>query len=127
MNKELLIKLQADKSLRFLKEADDMVQQERWDLAANRFYYACYHMVHAIFIDRGITTKTHNGTLSEFGKNIVLPGLIDKRFGHFYARMLQLRFKADYNSVAEVTKTEVLELAPLSHQFIDTMRSLLSF
>ena len=44
MDKELLIKLQREKSHRILSQADDMVEQMRWDIAANRFYYACYHM-----------------------------------------------------------------------------------
>lgn len=44
MDTNLLIKLQTEKAHRFLQEADDMVLQKRWDLAANRFYYACYHI-----------------------------------------------------------------------------------
>ena len=51
MDSNLLIKLQTEKAQRFLQEADDMVLQKRWDLAANRFYYACYHIVHAAFIN----------------------------------------------------------------------------
>jgi len=36
----------------------------------------------------------------------------------FFARMIQLRIKADYNSLAEVSEAEVLEMAPLSHEFV---------
>lgn len=103
-----------------------MVQQKRWSLAANRFYYACYHMVHAIFITRGIATKTHDGTLTELGKYFILTGQLDKKYGRFYARMIQLRIKADYNSIAEVTEAEVIEMAPLSHEFVSALESLLS-
>ena len=39
--------------------------------------------------------------------------------------MIQLRIKADYNSVAEVTADEVLEMAPLSHEFVESLRKLL--
>ena len=69
MDAELLITLQKEKAYRFLKEADDMLEQKRWDLAANRYYYACYHMTHAAFISKGISTRTHDGTLTELGKN----------------------------------------------------------
>ncbi len=124
MDTKLLIKLQTEKSNRFLQEADDMVQQKRWDLAANRYYYACYHIVQAAFITKGIGTKTHDGTLTELGKNFILPGLLDKKFGRFFARMIQLRIKADYNSIAEVTEDEVLEMAPLSHEFVDSLQFL---
>lgn len=117
--------MQVEKAFRFLKDADDMLEQKRWDLAANRYYYACYHMVHALFVPLGIATKTHDGTLSELGKNFILTGKLDKKFGRFFARMIQLRIKADYNSIAEVSEEEVKELAPLSHEFVNSIKSLL--
>ena len=39
MDKELLLKLQQEKAYRMLSEADDMVEQKRWGIAANRYYY----------------------------------------------------------------------------------------
>ncbi len=126
MDARLLITLQIDKAVRFLQEADEMLKQNRWDLAANRYYYACYHMVHALFITKGISTKTHDGTLSELGKHFILTGQLDKKFGRFFARMIQLRIKADYNSIAEVSEEEVKELAPLSHDFVEAVRGLIS-
>ena len=36
MDAKLLIKLQTEKAQRFLQEADDMLEQHRWDMAANR-------------------------------------------------------------------------------------------
>ena len=38
MDKELLIKLQKEKSHKMLADADEMVIQKRWDIAANRYY-----------------------------------------------------------------------------------------
>ena len=40
MDKQLLISLQTTKAYKFLEEANEMVNQKRWDLAANRYYYA---------------------------------------------------------------------------------------
>ena len=40
MDKQLLISLQTAKAHKFLDDANEMVNQKRWDLAANRFYYA---------------------------------------------------------------------------------------
>ena len=126
MDANLLIKLQTEKSQRFLLEADEMVLQKRWSLAANRYYYACYHIVHAVFIKQGIATKTHDGTLTELGKHFILTGRLDKKYGRFYARMIQLHIKADYNSIAEVTEAEVLEMSPLSHEFVAALEVLIN-
>ena len=125
MDKQLLISLQTTKAHKFLDDANEMVNQQRWDLAANRYYYACFHMVQAAFISRGISTKTHEGCLTELGKNFILTGELDKKYGRFFSRMIQLRMKADYNSVAEVTEAEVLEMAPLSANFITSIEALL--
>ena len=124
MDISLLIQLQTDKAYRPLQDADDMIQQKRWKLAANRLYYACYHIVHAAFIPLGITAKTHEGTLTELGKNFVMTDKLDKKYGRFFSRMIQLRLKADYNSIANVTEAEVLEMAPLSHEFVAAVQQL---
>jgi uncharacterized protein (UPF0332 family) len=126
MDAKLLIKLQTEKAQKFLQEGDEMLGQKRWDMAANRYYYACYHMIHAVFITRGIATKTHDGTLTELGKHFVLTGQLDRKYGRFYARMIQLRIKADYNSIAEVSEQEVNEMAPLTHEFIEALLPLLA-
>ena len=126
MDAQLLITLQKEKAYRFLQEADDMVIQQRWNLAANRYYYACYHMVHAAFITKGIMTKSHDGTLTELGRHFILTGKLDKQYGRFFARMIQLRLKADYNNISDVTEEEVKEMAPLSHNFVDNLLPLLS-
>ncbi len=125
MDLELLISLQKQKSHRILAEADEMVSLKHWDIASNRYYYACYHMLQALFISRGISAKSHDGSLTYLGKYFILPGEVEKKFGRFFARMVQLRQKADYNSIAEVTEDEVHEMAPLSHDFIESLEQLI--
>ena len=125
MDKDLLIKLQKEKAHRMLAEANDMVEQKRWDIAANRFYYACYHMLQGLFISRDLSAKTHDGSLTHLGQDFIMTGEIDKKFGRFFARMVQLRHKADYNSIAEVTEAEVTEMAPLSQEFVSQIEQLI--
>ncbi len=125
MDKDLLIKLQKEKSHKMLAAANDMVEQKRWDIAANRYYYACYHMLQGLFIAHGLSAKSHDGSLTHLGQDFILTGLVDKKFGRFFARMVQLRHKADYNSVADVSEAEVMEMAPLSKEFVEQIESLL--
>ena len=125
MDKELLIKLQKDKSHKMLADADEMVIQRRWDIAANRYYYSCYHMLQALFISRGVSAKSHDGTLTHLGQDFILSGEVDKKFGRFFSRMVQLRHKADYNSIAEVTEDEVLEMQPLSKEFVEQVEAII--
>ncbi len=79
MDKEMLISLQVKKAHRILAEADEMMSLNHWDIAANRYYYACYHILQALFISKGISAKSHDGSLSYLGKNFILSGEIDKK------------------------------------------------
>ena len=44
-----------DKSIRFLEEARQMVGLKLWDLAANRFYYSCFHAAQALLLEYGFS------------------------------------------------------------------------
>ena len=50
IHKKTLVGLQVEKAKRFLAQADEMVELKHWDLAANRYYYASFHAVQALFI-----------------------------------------------------------------------------
>ena len=40
-----LVNLQMEKANRFLDQAEMVRGLQQWDLAANRYYYACFHAV----------------------------------------------------------------------------------
>lgn len=46
-----------DKSIRFLEEARQMVGLKLWDLAANRFYYSCFHAAQALLLEYGFSAQ----------------------------------------------------------------------
>ena len=58
--------MQLEKAHRFLDQADEMCKQHYWDIASNRYYYACYHAVQALLIKNGLYAHTHDGLLSQF-------------------------------------------------------------
>lgn len=123
--KATLVRLQKEKALRFLSQADDMMRQCYWDLAANRFYYASFHAVQALFVARGISVHTHAGVITQFSLHFVKPQIVDVSCGSFLARLFQLRQKADYNCAYDITEEEVREVQTLSHGFVQTVFKLI--
>lgn len=123
--KTTLVELQREKALRFLSQADDMMRQAYWDLAANRFYYACFHAVQALFVARGISAHTHAGVITQFSLHFVKPQIVDVSCGSFLARLFQLRQKADYNCAYDIAEEDVCEVQTLSHRFIQTVLNLI--
>ena len=54
-----LVELRLEKAKRFIAEAEQMLSMELWDLAANRFYYSCFHAAQALLIHYGLSAHTH--------------------------------------------------------------------
>lgn len=121
-----VVALRMDKARRFLSEADQMVGLGLWDLAANRFYYACFHAAQALLVSRGLSAHTHAGTLSVFGVHFVKTGVVSRSLGAFFSWMEQLRMKSDYNCEYDVGEDDVASMIQPAHEFIATLARLLS-
>ena len=123
--RKTMVGLEMEKADRFLKQADMMCNMEQWDMAANRYYYACFHAVQALFVHNGLASRRHKGMLTQLGLHFVKPGIIDDRLGAFLTRMEQLREKGDYNCLFDVTKDELLTFVEPAHELIDKITQLI--
>jgi uncharacterized protein (UPF0332 family) len=53
-----------------LKPIDDSIlaiENERYNMAGNRSYYTRFYVAKALLLKKGISTKTHSGTIQKFG------------------------------------------------------------
>lgn len=125
IHKKTLVGLQVEKAKRFLAQADEIVELKHWDLAANRYYYASFHAVQALFIAKGINAHTHAGINAQFSLHFVRTKVVDISYGSFLARMFQLRQKADYNCAYDISEDDIQEIIGLSHDFVKTILSLI--
>ena len=62
-DRKALVGLELEKADRFLKQASMMCDMEQWDMAANRYYYACFHAVQALFVHNGVASHRHKGMM----------------------------------------------------------------
>jgi len=113
------------KSEQMLDLADQLVNMGHYDAACNRYYYACFHATHALLVANELTAKTHEGLLTIFGKEFVLTGKIDKKFGILLNRMEQLRKKADYNCVADISAEEVATIGVPAREYLAEVKNIL--
>lgn len=75
--RKILVDMQVERAHRFLNQADEMMKMGYSDMAVNRFYYACFHIVQALFIQREIVAHTHSGMSTQFSKYFVKTGLVE--------------------------------------------------
>ncbi len=123
--RQILVKLQVERAHRFVNQADEMMALGYSDMAVNRFYYACFHIVQALFIQKEIVAHTHAGMLTQFSNHFVRTGIVEIEVGSFLARLFQLRQKADYNCAYDISKEEAETLKEPTHQFIEKIESLI--
>ena len=123
--RKLLVDMQVERTRRFVKQADEMMEMGYSDMAVNRFYYACFHIVQALFIQREIVAHTHSGMLTQFSLHFVKTEMVSLEDGSFLARLFQLRQKADYNCAYDITKEEALSLKEPTHGFVEKIEKLI--
>ena len=118
-DRAIMKQLHLDKATMFLSEADELFAMNHLSTAANRYYYACFHAIHALFVENGITTRTHDGLNTLFGLHFVKKGLVEPRFGVFISKMESLRTKADYDVVYDVSAEDLTAMQPMARELVE--------
>ena len=120
-----MVGFQMEKANRFLQQVEMVRDLQQWDLAANRYYYACFHAVQALFIHNGLASKTHTGMLRQFGLHFIKTGIIEDRLGGFLTRMEQLREKGDYNCIFSINEDELSTIVEPAHELVKVITNLI--
>jgi uncharacterized protein (UPF0332 family) len=68
--------LQKDEEL--LADARLLLERDRRRSAADRTYYAMFAAAQAALLQKGITAKTHKGLKSQFSREFVKTGIVDR-------------------------------------------------
>ena len=123
--RNIMKQLHLDKAHACLKDGEQLLEMESVSAAANRFYYAVFHAIHALFVMHGIQSKSHNGTIAQFNHHFVKSGVIDPKFGHFVSLMESMREKADYDVIYDVTREDLEALKPVAYELIQIIEQLL--
>lgn len=109
-DKKAVVAYRKEKAYNTLKEAEDMIDTEHWNLAIQRLYYACFYMASALLMSKGFNARTHNGVIGLLGQNFVSTGLLTKEEGRLYSRLLQNRITGDYNDFFDFVSEDVIPL-----------------
>ncbi len=111
-SKEELVRHRIERARESLQDAEYLLQEERWNGAANRMYYACFYVVSAYLAFKGLTAATHSGLKSAFNQELIKTGRIDRSDGVLFNRLFAIRQEADYEDFAEIQPEEIKSLLP---------------
>ncbi len=124
--KKAIIAYRIEKSRKTMIEACDNAKMKHWSLAANRLYYALFHIASALLVDKGFTSKTHSGILCIIGQEFVAKGLLGSEDGRLVSRLQNMRQSGDYDDLFDWEEEDILPLFEPVEKLLDKMLNLIS-
>ena len=79
-----------------LEDAHILANAGRWNACVNRLYYACFYVISALLVRRGLSSSKHAGVRSLFNKQYVKTGKIPKDLARIYNDLFERRQEGDY-------------------------------
>jgi uncharacterized protein (UPF0332 family) len=91
----------------------------------NRIYYAMFYAILALLIYEPFGSSKHTAVLSYFNLNFVKKGLMPIELGRAVNKAFDLRQRADYRELPNITQAQVEPYFVQTRRFIDAVRDLL--
>jgi len=95
-----------------------------FDNVISRAYYAMLYASKAALLSIGIKVKSHAGAVSEFGKQFVVTGRIDRSYSTMFAQASRQRIRSDYEPIPRATHEKAIEAITNAEVFIAKAREL---
>lgn len=115
--KETLV-LYIKKAQNSLQAADLLIENQLFEAAVSRAYYAMFDMAKALLFSINNHAHTHQGVISQFSKYFVKTEIFDKKYGNILAKTLQKRLISDYEIGKGVEPQLAIEIVNDAHEFV---------
>lgn len=100
-------KLRIETAYRTFQAANVLAQNEFWNSAVNRLYYAIFYAVNALLVFNEIYTYSHSGMRNQFSRYFIKTGKLDKKYGKLLIQLYDWRQKGDYENLYDFTEDTV--------------------
>lgn len=88
-------------------EAVLLYENEKYNAAVNRLYYACYYALAALLFQNVMETKTHAGARQMLGLHFAKTNRLEGNLAKFYSQIFDARQIADYDDFTTFEKEEI--------------------
>jgi uncharacterized protein (UPF0332 family) len=83
--REAIVRYRIDNALNTLNEIQILIDNELWNTAVSRLYYACYYAVSALLISIGVETHSHSAVRTMLSMHYTKTGKLSISHSKFYA------------------------------------------
>lgn len=118
-------KASLERAEKALKSAKLLEQNGELEDAASRAYYAMFHAARAILFSKGISAKTHRGTISLFSEKIVKQSILSEEYADTLRKAFDIRQKSDYELYAQPNVEVIKEVIKNAEKFVNKIKELI--
>lgn len=122
---EELTKYRLEKAKRNLEVVDCLLEDEFYNFAINRAYYAAFDAMRAVNARDGFDSSKHSGVIAHFNQNYVKTGFFNAETSKVIKRASTLREKSDYEDFFEANEEEAKEAYELVKRFVADVETFL--
>jgi uncharacterized protein (UPF0332 family) len=126
LNREKIIARHMAKAAGALADAEANLAAGRFDDAASRAYYCCFHAARAALANVGVQPRTHRGVSERLNIDLVKPGTLEAEFLSILGSVQRDREIADYAIDAEVSPDDVRGDVAQARRFLERMQRLVA-
>jgi len=119
LNQEEYINYRIEKAKETFEVAKLLIDNEKWNSAINRLYYAAFYAVSGLLAKSEINTKTHNGVKTQFFLEFIKTDKIERKYGRVYSDLSDWRQKGDYGDFFDFTEEEVNSIIEPTRELIE--------
>jgi uncharacterized protein (UPF0332 family) len=100
-----------------IRAAKLLADQELYDFAVSRAYYAMFYIAEIFLIDEGLTFSKHSAVISAFGKSFVKTGKLPTKYHRYLIEGENSRNVGDYDT-GGLSKDEALMQIQRAEEFL---------
>lgn len=120
--REIHIRKLLERAEKSVHDATLLSNEKSYNTAISRSYYAAFYSAEAILISKEITTRSHKGVITMFGKHLVVPGEIEPKFGRILQQLFNLRQTSDYSIMEEYNQQDAEKAIALAVKFVERIK-----
>jgi uncharacterized protein (UPF0332 family) len=102
-----------------LRAAQLLADEELYDIAVSRAYYAMFYIAEAFLLGEDLSFSKHSAVISKFGEYFARTGRVPVEFHRYLIQAEQSRIRADYDAAAQVTPDEATEQITHAENFLN--------
>jgi uncharacterized protein (UPF0332 family) len=102
-----------------LRAAQLLADQDLYDFAVSRAYYAMFYVAEVFLLGEGLAFSKHSAVISAFGQRFVKTGQVPREFHRFLIEGADSRNIGDYDIKSGLTSEEANQQIKRAKKFIE--------